>query len=221
MRFDLPPATRNLLIANVVIFLVQLLLHDNTTLALTQHFGLWPLGPEKTGMVPSGQVVHVGFQFWQLVTYGFLHGGFWHIALNMYALFLFGGPIERTFGMRHFLIYYFTCLIVAALAQLAVVHFFTGGFYPTIGASGAIFGLLLAFGMMYPHERLLLIFPPIELPAWVFVTGYGALELLQGVLGTQAGIAHFAHLGGMLGGFVLIEYWRGKLPIKPKRRLMR
>jgi len=221
MRFDLPPATRNLLIANVVIFVVQMLLHDNTTFALSQYFALWPLGTDVTGATASGQVIHVGFHFWQVVTYGFLHGGFLHIGLNMYALFLFGGPIEHTFGTRNFLIYYFVCMVVAALAQLAVVHFFTGGIYPTIGASGAIFGLLLAFGMMYPHERLMLIFPPIDMPAWVFVTGYGALELIQGVLGTQAGIAHFAHLGGMLGGFLLIQYWRGKFPIKPKRRLMR
>ncbi len=221
MRFDLPPATRNLLIANVAIFLVQLLMHDNSTFALTRYFGLWPIGPEQfLGIGPDGPV-YAGFHVWQLVSYGFLHGGFLHIGLNMYALFLFGGPIEHTFGTRNFLIYYFVCMVVAALAQLAVVHWFTGGFYPTIGASGAIFGLLLAFGMLYPHERLLLIFPPIDVPAWVFVTGYGVIELLQGVLGTEAGVAHFAHLGGMLGGFFLIEYWRGKFPIKPKRRLMR
>ncbi|GAB3034693.1 MULTISPECIES: rhomboid family intramembrane serine protease [Oleiagrimonas] len=221
MSFDLPKATRALLIANVAVFLLQLLAKDNSSLMLSQYFALWPLGPEQTGMTPAGNVVHVGFQVWQLVTYGFLHGGVMHILLNMYGLFLFGGAIERTLGTRNFVIYYFVCMIVAALAQLAVVHFFTGGFYPTIGASGAIFGILLAFGMMFPHERLLLIFPPIELPAWMFVTGYGAIELIQGVLGTQAGIAHFAHLGGMLGGFLLIQYWRGKFPIKPKRRLMR
>ncbi|KGI77767.1 rhomboid family intramembrane serine protease [Oleiagrimonas soli] len=221
MSFDLPKATRALLIANVAVFLLQLLVHDNTSLMLSQYFALWPLGPEQTGMTPSGNVVHVGFQVWQVVTYGFLHGGFWHIALNMYGLFLFGGAIEHALGARNFLIYYFVCVIIAALAQLAVVHFFTGGFYPTIGASGGIFGVLLAFGMFFPHERLMLIFPPIELPAWMFVTGYGAIELINGVLGTQAGIAHFAHLGGMLGGFLLIQYWRGKFPIKPKRRLMR
>ncbi len=221
MRFNLPPGTRNLLIANVVIFLVQMIFHDNATFTVTRLFGLWPLGPDRIfAMGPDGPV-YVGFRVWQVVTSGFLHGGFLHIALNMYALFLFGGAIEQTFGTRHFLVYYFVCMITASLAQLAVIHYFTGGFYPTIGASGAIFGILLAFGMLYPHQRLLLVFPPIELPAWAFVTGYGALELVQGVLGTQAGVAHFAHLGGMLGGFVLIQYWRGKLPIKPKWRLMR
>lgn len=220
MSFDLPKATRSLLIANVVVFLLQMLLHDSSSFVLSQYFALWPLGSTQTAMAPAGDIVHIGFQLWQVVTYGFLHGGVMHILLNMYGLFLFGGPIERLFGSRNFTIYYFVCLIIAGLAQLLVTHL-TGGMYPTIGASGAIFGVLLAFGMLYPHERLLLIFPPIELPAWVFVTGYGAIELLQGVFGTAAGVAHFAHLGGMLGGFVLIQYWRGKLPIKPKRRLMR
>jgi membrane associated rhomboid family serine protease len=134
---------------------------------------------------------------------------------------MFGGPIERLFGGREFLIYYFVCLVVAALAQLVVVQWFTHGFYPTLGASGAIFGLLLAFGMMYPHEKVMLIFLPIPMPAWLFVIGYAAVELVLGVTGTQAGVAHFAHLGGMVGGYALIQYWRGRLPLKPKRRLMR
>ena len=221
MRINMPPATRNLLIANIAIFVVQYMLHDSTTYAVTRYFGLWPLGPDHIlGVGPNGPV-YVGFRIWQLVTSGFLHGGFLHIGLNMYALFLFGGPIENTFGTRNFVIYYFVCMIVASLAQLAMMHFFIHEFVVTIGASGAIFGLLLAFGMLYPHERLILVFPPIDLPAWAFVTGYGALELIQGVLGTEAGVAHFAHLGGMLGGFLMIQYWRGKFPIKPKRRLMR
>jgi membrane associated rhomboid family serine protease len=113
------------------------------------------------------------------------------------------------------------CAIVAAVAQLIVVHWFTHGFYPTLGASGAIFGLLLAFGMLYPHEKVMLIFLPVPMPAWLFVIGYAVVELVMGVTGTQAGVAHFAHLGGMLGGYVLIEYWRGRLPLKPKRYLRR
>ena len=221
MSFDLPPATRNLLIANIVVFALQLLLHDSTSLALTQHFALWPWGPDVSGMAPDGDVVTGGFRVWQLVTYAFLHGGYTHIFFNMFALFMFGGAIERTFGVRNFLIYYFVCAITAAVAQLLVVHWFTHGFYPTLGASGAIFGLLLAFGMLYPHEKMMLIFLPIPISAWLFVTGYAAIELYMGVTGTQAGVAHFAHLGGMVGGIVLIEYWRGKFPIKPKRRLMR
>ena len=217
MPFDLPPATRALLIANVAIFLLQQLFPAT----LMIHFALWPWGAAHQAMTPNG-VVEVGFQAWQLVTYAFMHGGFTHILFNMFALWMFGGPIERLFGRREFLVFYFVCLIVAGLChELVVYYFFAGQFYPTLGASGGIFGLLLAFGMMFPHERIMLIIPPIPMPAWVFVTGYGVIELVLGVTGTQAGVAHFAHLGGMLGGFLLIEYWRGKFPIKPRRRLMR
>ena len=210
MHFDLPPVTRALLIANVAIYLLQMLT-DN---ALIVHFALWPLGAS-----PYQDVA--GFQAWQVVTYGFLHGGFTHLAFNMLALWMFGGAIENLFGTRPFALYYFVCVIGAALAQLAVVHFFTGGYYPTLGASGGVFGLLLAYGMMYPHSRIMLLFPPIPMPAWLFVTGYGVIELFLGITGTQAGVAHFAHLGGMAFGFVLILYWRGKLPWKPRRVLVR
>jgi membrane associated rhomboid family serine protease len=220
MPTDVPVVTRNLLIANIVVFVLQYLLHDSTTLALTQHFALWPWGPDVSGTLDDGRVITVGFQLWQLVTYAFLHGGFTHILFNMFALYMFGGTIERTFGTRNFLIYYFVCAIVAALAQLVVVQWFTHGMYPTLGASGAIFGLLLAFGMLYPHEKMIVYFV-MPIPAWLFVTGYAAIELFMGVTGTQAGVAHFAHLGGMLGGYALIQYWRGKLPIRPKRLLSR
>jgi membrane associated rhomboid family serine protease len=207
---DLPPVTRAILYANIAVFLLQQI-HGGT--ALIVHFALWPWGPSRYGDVP-------GFEVWQLVTYAFLHGGIAHIAFNMLALWMFGGAIEHTLGARPFAIYYFVCVIGAALAQLVVVAFFTGGYYPTLGASGGIFGLLLAFGMMYPRQRILLYFA-IPIPAWQFVIGYGALELFFGVTRTQSGVAHFAHLGGMLIGFVLIEYWRGKFPIKPRRILMR
>ncbi len=210
MPFALPPVTRALLIANIGIYLLQMLSGE----ALLVHFALWPLGPSPYSDVP-------GFEPWQIVTYGFLHGGLTHLAFNMFALWMFGGAIEQLFGTRPFALYYFVCVIGAALAQLAVVHFFTGGYYPTLGASGGVFGLLLAYGMMYPHSRIMLLFPPIPMPAWLFVTGYGAIELFLGVTGTQAGVAHFAHLGGMAIGFVLIQYWRGRLPIRPRRILMR
>lgn len=216
MSFDLPPVTRNLLIANIVVFALQQMFGD----MLMQYFALWPWGPDRVfqdGMT----LVSIGFRPWQVVTYAFMHGNFSHIAFNMLALFMFGGAIERTFGARNFVVYYFVCAVVAAVAQLFVVHWFTHGFYPTLGASGAIFGLLLAFGMLYPREKVFLIFLPIPMPAWLFVIGYAVAELVLGVTGTQAGVAHFAHLGGMLGGIVLIEYWRGRLPIKPKHRLMR
>ncbi len=216
MHFDIPPATRALLIANVAVFLLQQLFPE----PLLVHFALWPWG-EARAMMSSHGVVEVGFQVWQLVSYAFMHGGFTHILFNMFALWMFGGRIEQLLGQREFLVYYFTCLVVAALCHELVVYFFTGGFFPTVGASGAIFGVLLAYGMMFPHDRILLIIPPIPVPAWLFVSGYGLVELVMGVTGTQAGVAHFAHLGGMLGGFLLIEYWRGKFPIKPRRRLMR
>jgi membrane associated rhomboid family serine protease len=210
MHFDLPPVTRALLIANIAVYLLQMLAGET----LIVHFALWPLGTSMYENV-------AGFQPWQVVTYGFLHGGFAHLAFNMFALWMFGGAIENLFGARPFALYYFVCVIGAAIAQLAVVHFFTGGYYPTLGASGGVFGLLLAYGMMYPHSRIMLLFPPIPMPAWLFVTGYGVIELILGITGTQAGVAHFAHLGGMAGGFVLIQYWRGKLPWKPRRVLMR
>ena len=210
MHIDIPPVTRALLIANIAIFLVQML----TGNLLVIHFALWPFGPSQFTDVP-------GFEPWQLVTYGFLHGGFTHIAFNMFALWMFGGAIENTFGARPFTLYYFVCVIGAAVTQLAFMHFFPHGYFPTLGASGGIFGLLLAYGMMYPHQRIMLLIPPIPMPAWLFVTGYGAIELFLGVTGTEAGVAHFAHLGGMAFGFVLIEYWRGKLPLKPRRILMR
>ncbi|OOG65007.1 rhomboid family intramembrane serine protease [Rhodanobacter sp. B04] len=205
MPFDLPPVTRNLLIANIAVFLLQQVMGD----AILQYFALWPLGSGLFGV-------------WQIVTSAFLHGGVPHILFNMIALYMFGGAIERTLGARNFTIYYFVCAIVASLLQLAVLWFFPPAEYgPTLGASGAIFGLLLAFGMMYPHEKVMLMFLPIPMPAWLFVTGYAVVELTMGVTGFEPGVAHFAHLGGMLGGIVLIEYWRGRLPLKPKRRLMR
>ena len=211
---NLPPVTRYLLIANVLVFALQQLLPDASSLALIAHFALWPLGPSPYSNV-------AGFEPWQVVTYAFMHGGYTHILFNMFALYMFGGVIERTFGARNYTIYYFVCAIVAAVAQLFVVKYFTHGFYPTIGASGAIFGLLLAFGMFYPHEKMFLIFLPIPMPAWLFVIGYAAVELVLGVTGTEAGVAHFAHLGGMVGGYVMIQYWRGRLPLKPKYRLLR
>ena len=212
MPIDLPPVTRALLISNVGIFLLQQLFPD----ALLIHFALWPLGSE---LLPDGTTL--GFQIWQLLSYGFLHGGLPHLFFNMLALWMFGGAIERLFGSRPFAIYYISCVIGAAIAQLIVIEFFSGGFYPTLGASGGVFGLLLAFGMMFPHQRIMLLFPPIPMPAWVFVTGYGVIELYLGVTGSQAGVAHFAHLGGMVAGFAIIQYWRGRLPIKPRRILMR
>lgn len=217
MLSSIPPVTRYLLIANVVLFGLQQLFHD----WLVIHFALWPLGGPRLAAGPEGVPIALGFEIWQLITYAFLHGSVTHLAFNMLALWMFGGQIEDLFGSRHFLVYYLTCVVGAAVAQLAVIAWFTGGFYPTLGASGGVFGLLLAFGLIWPHAKIMPLFPPIPMPAWLFVTGYGLLELFLGVTGTQSGVAHFAHLGGMAGGYLLIQYWRGRLPWKPRRQLTR
>jgi membrane associated rhomboid family serine protease len=134
-----------------------------------------------------------------------------HLFFNMFALYMFGGPIEQVFGSRRYLTYYLVCVISAAATQL-LVAMMTGGFYPTVGASGGVFGLLLAYALYFPNSRILLLFPPIPMPARVFVFVYAVLELVMGVTGTQSGVAHFAHLGGMIGGFIMLRYWRGTGP---------
>ena len=202
----MPPATQAILGVNVVVFLLQGTLGDSATLM----FALWPLGPSPFG--PD-----VGFAPWQLVTYSFLHGGFAHIFFNMFAVYMFGSTLEQFLGTRFYVLLYFASVVTAALTQL-VVNQLMGSPYPTLGASGGVFGLLLAFGMFFPHQRIMLLIPPIPMPAWVAVTAYGALELFLGVTGTQAGVAHFAHLGGMLGAFLLIQWRRGKPPFAKRRR---
>lgn len=217
MNFSTSPVTLMLLVANVAMFGLQHVIGET----LLVHFALWPLGESRMAAGADGSPVSVGFELWQLVSYGFLHGSMTHIAFNMLALWMFGAQVEGLLGSRPFAIYYLTCVVCAALAQLAVIAWFTGGFYPTLGASGGVFGLLLAFGMFWPHAKIMPLFPPIPMPAWLFVTLYGVAELVLGVTGTRSGIAHFAHLGGMVGGFVLIQYWRGKMPVKPRRQLIR
>jgi membrane associated rhomboid family serine protease len=141
-----------------------------------------------------------------LISYGFLHGGLAHLFFNMFALYMFGLPVERVWGPRRFLVYYFVCMIGAGVVQLLVAAI-TGGVYPTIGASGAVFGLLLAFGLMFPNSTIVLLIPPIPMKAKYFVVGYGLLTLFMGMTGTMANVAHFAHLGGMIFGFAMIMYW--------------
>ncbi len=214
---DIPPVTQALLIANIAVFLLQQLIGP----ILIAHFALWPLGEPAFARTASG-VIEVGFEPWQIVSYAFLHGGLFHLLMNCFTLYMFGGPIERTLGPRPFVVYYATCVVGAALLQLATMGVQPpGGMTPTVGASGGVYGLLLAFGMLYPRQIIVLLIPPIPMPAWLFVIVFGALELWLGLSRAQSPIAHFAHLGGMLAGFLLLQYWRGKLPIKPKRRLMR
>jgi len=189
------PVTRALVLACGAGFLLQLVLGDGVTYL----FGLWPLGD---GFFVSR------FHPWQVVSYAFLHGSVTHLAFNMFALYMFGSEIERLLGPRRYFTYYMVCVVGAALAQMAMLHLQRGMPTATVGASGGVFGLLLAYGMAFPQRKLMLLFPPIPMRAWVFVTLYGLVELVLGVTGTQAGVAHFAHLGGMVAGFLLITYWR-------------
>lgn len=212
------PVTTALLILLAAGFALQMALADPWVVA----FALWPL--DAAGVIPSpAGPLAVHFSPWQLVTYSFLHGGLLHLAVNALALFMFGPPIERLLGRGPFATYWFTCVVGAAVAQLLTLRWTVGGeaLVPTIGASGGAFGVLLAFGLFFPRERILLLIPPIPMPAWLFVTLYAALELYLGVTRDGSGVAHFAHLGGMLAGFVLIQYWRGRLPIRPRRILQR
>lgn len=193
---NLPPATQWLLIANVAIFFLS-----SSGAVPFDAFALWPPGQFDSGFAP-----------WQLVTYSFLHASLGHIFFNMLALYMFGGEIERLFGTRWYTLYYFACVVTAALTHLVVTSWMGAPPAPMVGASGGIYGLLLAFGIYFPHRRVLLLFPPIPLPARVFVFGFAALELFFGITQTAAGVAHFAHLGGMLGGWLMIQYRRRGFP---------
>ena len=200
----MPKVTKTLIFLNVAVFALQAL-YDDTLISI---FALWPIGRFSVRELHAV----VGFEPWQLVTYAFLHGGVAHIALNMLALFMFGPDVERTLGTKHYLLLYFAAVISAALVQLvAVTATKHSGIYPTIGASGGIFGVLLAFGMLYPRRIVMLLFPPIPMPAWLLVIVFALIELANGVLGTQAGVAHFAHLGGMLGAYLELRLWRRRI----------
>ena len=200
----LPPVVKFLLIANGLMFALELSYGNQLIVSLA----LWPLNMTAT---PNIEFMQPHFQLFQLVTYAFLHGSVMHLLLNMYALWLFGSRLENLWGSRAFTVYYFVSVLGAGLVQL-LVSALSGGYYPTVGASGGVFGLLLAFGMRFPNEVLILIFPPVALKAKWFVTIYAAIELWAGVTGSVAGVAHFAHLGGMFFGFLLILYWNSYPP---------
>jgi Uncharacterized membrane protein (homolog of Drosophila rhomboid) len=207
----LPPVTKALLIANVVAFLLQLVLGDATF----SPFMLWP----PQGFDPFSPAQN--FQPWQLLTYGFLHGSLGHLFFNMLALYMFGAPLEATWGPRRFLAYWLIAIAGAGLCQMLVGWWTVssgGQPYPTIGASGGVFGLLLAYGMLFPNQRVMLLFPPIPMKARTFVIVFGVIELMLGITGWQPGVAHFAHLGGMLFGWLVIRYWRGQPPFGGGRR---
>jgi membrane associated rhomboid family serine protease len=178
-----------LIVINVLVFGAEAMLGSSVSASLA----LWPLGPQ--------------FMPWQVLTYAFVHASFSHLLFNMFGLYMFGGDVERIWGPLRFLSFYLTCALSAAALQL-VVSSLTGAYYPTVGASGAVFGLLLAYARSFPNRMVVPLFPPIPMRAPVFVAVYGALELVLGVTGTQAGVAHFAHLGGLAGGYLFMRFWK-------------
>jgi membrane associated rhomboid family serine protease len=194
--------TRVLIGVNVAVFVLEAVSGP----WLLASFALWPVGHFNVAQFDTP----VGFKLWQLITCGFLHANFLHLAINMYALWMFGSDVERAVGPRHYLTLYFASLLSSSATQLLVVSMMTsaGGVYPTIGASGAIFGVLLAFGLLFPRRTIVLLIPPIPMPAIVFVILYALLELFSGVFGTDQGVAHFAHLGGMIGAYLTLRHWR-------------
>ena len=207
---SIPTVTRNLLLINIVVFVATFiddtLLHDDYMYRMFALF--YPASPF--------------FRIWQPLTHMFMHGGFWHLFFNMYTLLMFGAPVERAIGERKFLIFYFICGFGAMALHWGVqwcqLHLAAGMAadilsIPTVGASGAIYGVLIAFAMLYPDATLVLLFPPIPLKAKWWVLIFAGIEVVTGITGTMDGIAHFAHRGGMLIGFLLMLYWRksGKL----------
>ena len=204
----IPPVTRALLIVNVIMF-VATLINENFMIGTFAMF--YPASPL--------------FRWWQQLTHMFMHGGWWHILFNMYTLVMFGMVVERALRTKKFLILYFVTGLGAVALHTGVewleVHRALASADPAsqqnvidllrtpmVGASGAIYGVLVAFAMLYPDARMTLLFPPITLDAKWMVTVFIVVELLTGITGTQMGIAHFAHLGGALFGFLLILYWR-------------
>lgn len=147
---------------------------------------------------------------WQLVTYMFMHGGFGHLFFNMYTLFIFGSVLENVWGTKKFLTFYFVTGIGAALVNIGV-QYLTGSFALTVGASGAIYGILMGYAMLYPDSRLTLLFPPVSMKAKWFVLIFAGIELLLGISNNPAdNVAHFAHLGGLIFAFLLIMFWKKK-----------
>jgi membrane associated rhomboid family serine protease len=195
MFSKLPPITRAILIANVIVFLLEQVMPG----PLIELFALWPLGPL--------------FHPWQVVTYAFLHDphNLLHILFNMFALYMFGSQLEnywRSLGAPNFYTaFYFASVLAAAATELLVLDNASAP-EPVLGASGGIFGLLLGFAWFFPRAKLIVLPIPIPVSAWLLVTIYGAIELWLGVTGRQDSVAHFAHLGGMLGGAIMILLWR-------------
>lgn len=202
---SIPPVTKNIVAVNILLFIATLV-NENFMVANFAMF--YPSSPY--------------FKIWQPLTHMFMHGGFWHIFFNMYTLLMFGSVLERSIGSRRFLTFYFVTGLGAAalhtgvewmqatmfLANNSMLNYNALLMTPTLGASGAIYGVLIGYAMCYPQSRLTLIFPPITLTAKWFVIIFAVIELFTGISGFQDGVAHFAHLGGMLFGWLMIRWWR-------------
>ena len=214
-----PLVTWTLIILNVLVFIYETNL---SAAGLNRLFNTY-------GLVANHIVWSNPATWYPFFTHMFLHGGWMHLFFNMLALVMFGAPLEYTWGERRYLTYYLVCVVGAGLCQLGVGSWAVASGtdpYPTIGASGGVFGLLLAYGMLFPNQRVMLLFPPIPMKARTLVILYGLFELGVGLTGLQPGVAHFAHLGGMLFGWLLIRYWRGQPPFggskpKPPMRIVR
>ena len=219
---SLPPVTRNLIIINVIVFVASLL---NQNFMIGNFALFYPTSPY--------------FHWWQVVTHMFMHGGFWHIFFNMYTLFIFGIVLERIIGSKKFLLFYFVCGLGAVALHLGVEYLQIQSYIqgaalgntaaiqniqaikmtPTVGASGAIYGVLMGYAMLFPESRMTLLFPPVTLSAKWMVGIFAAIELFTGMTGTAPGIAHFAHLGGMLFAWLLILWWRKRGILFDQNRL--
>ncbi len=189
-----PPVVLNLIIINCLVLMASSLLNFGEF--MYGNFALWG-------------VYSPYFKPFQVITYMFMHADISHLFFNMFSLWMFGRTLEVVMGQKKFLTYYMVCGISAGLIQL-LVSYLSQGAYPTVGASGSVFGLLLAFGVLFPNNVIMLLFPPIPIKAKWFVMIYGVIELFLGVSGRQIGVAHFAHLGGMLGGYILLMMWKNR-----------
>lgn len=195
----IPPVTKALMLVCTALFCLQYLAPQPMTI----WFALWPVASPY-------------FNVWQVLSYAFLHGDMLHLFFNMLGLWMFGSELERLWGTKRYWHFLLAGVLAAAAAQL-IFTAVTNSPAPTVGASGALFALLLAFGMLFPNRTIMPLFPPIPMKAKTFVIVFGGLALLLGLSGAR-GVAHFAHLGGMVGGWLMIRYWRGQAPFGSRRR---
>ncbi len=203
---------KHLLIINVIMYFATLIIMGDATFTSYGEVTAW--NRYWLGLFyPTSEY----FQPFQLVTHMFMHGDISHLFFNMFGLFMFGPPLEALWGAKKFLFYYFFTGFGAVLLYMFVKYLEINYFgmpinidIPMVGASGAIFGLLAGFGTKFPDQKIMLLIPPIPMKAKYFVMIYAAIELFAGLGGFQSGVAHFAHVGGALFGFLLIQYWNSK-----------